>query len=85
MAGCVTGKKMFPSMETAEDALINAWVRFSYPDGAGPVNVYRCDDCGHFHLTSSGEMNARLSQYLKEGKIERQRDAAFWEKKLKKR
>jgi hypothetical protein len=84
MAGCVTGKKMYPSQEMAEQALINAWVKNDYPEGRGPVAVYRCNDCKEFHLTSSGTMNPVLESFIKEGKLKMQKEAAYWAGKLKK-
>ena len=72
-------------MSIAEGALIEARTRFEYRLGSGPVAVYKCEDCGYYHLTSKGEMNVRLAQYLKEGKIERQKEADRWLNKIKKR
>lgn len=85
MANCVTGKKMYPTREIAEDVLIEARTQYDYADGSGPVAVYQCDDCGQFHLTSKGVMNEKLTQYLKEGKIQRQKEANRWLEKFKKR
>jgi hypothetical protein len=85
MAGCVTGKKMYSTQAIAEDVLIDAWVKYRFTEGRGPVAVYRCDDCHQYHLTSSGEMNEKLSLYIKEGKIKLQKEAEHWEQKLKKR
>jgi hypothetical protein len=85
MAGCVTGKKMYLTLEMAEDALIEAWIKNDYSTGKGPVTVYQCDDCKEFHLTSLGEMNTRLLQFIKEGKLKRQKEANFWSDKLKKK
>jgi hypothetical protein len=83
MAGCVTGKKMYPSKENAEQVLIDAWIRNDYPSGRGPVAVYRCNDCGQFHLTSSGVMNPALEQFIREGKLKLQKEANYWKDKLK--
>jgi hypothetical protein len=83
MAGCVTGKKMYSSKEMAEDALINTWVKNDFPAGMGPVAVYQCGDCGQYHLTSSGEMNPALAQFIKEGKLKLQKEADYWRGKLK--
>ena len=85
MAGCVTGKKMYASRELAEEVLIHAWSTYEYSAGRGPVAVYKCDDCGHYHLTSSGEMNPKLAEHLKDGKIRLQREANKWMDKFKKR
>jgi len=85
MAHCVTGKKMYPTREIAEDVLIEARTQYDYAESSGPIAVYLCEDCGQFHLTSKGVMNAKLAQYLAEGKIQRQKEANRWMEKFKKR
>lgn len=82
-ARCVTGKKMYASREIAEDVLIELWMTNIYPPGQGPLAVYRCDDCGEWHLTSRGPMNARLSEAIQSGAIKRGQEAKKWERKLK--
>ena len=76
---------MYASRELAEDALIEARIRFNYPHGGGPVAVYKCDDCGYYHLTSQGVMNERLSTFIEEGKLKLHKEAGYWTDKLKKR
>ena len=83
MIKCVTGKKVYLTHDQAEEALIGARTRFDYTDGHGPVGVYKCDDCSYFHLTSKGSVNTRLSREMKEGKIDRQKQADEWLRKLK--
>lgn len=85
MKPCVTGKKMYPTMEIAEDALIEARTQFEYKANQGPIGVYVCDDCGYYHLTSQGKMNDRLAAQLKDGKINLQKEANQWIDKLKQR
>jgi hypothetical protein len=85
MAGCVSGKKMYATQEQAEDVLIHAWSTYEYAPGRGPVAVYKCDDCRQFHLTSSGEMNPRLAEQIRDGKIKLQKEANRWLDKFKKR
>jgi hypothetical protein len=77
-------KKMYPSREIAEDALIEARIKFNYGASGGPVGIYLCEDCGHYHLTSKGSMNEKLAQYMAEGKLQRMKEAELWAKKLKK-
>jgi len=69
----------------AEDALIEAHVRTQYANKQGPVAIYKCDDCGLFHLTSQGQLNERLKKMIDDGTIKRLQDAANWERKLHKR
>lgn len=83
MIKCASQKKIYSTQEQAEEALLGAHTRFNYAEGRGPVAVYKCDDCGYFHLTSKGPVNATLAQHLKEGKIDRQKLADEWLNKLK--
>jgi hypothetical protein len=76
---------MYPSQEIAEDALIEAHTRFDYGKGSGPIAVYQCGDCGHFHFTSQGTMNEKLAALMKDGKLKRMKDVADWENKFKRR
>lgn len=81
---CVSNKKVYQTRELAEEALIAAHSQFEYK-GGGPIAVYQCEDCGYFHLTSKGQMNQRLSDLLKEGKIGRAREANQWLYKIKRK
>jgi hypothetical protein len=75
MKRCPSGKVVYNSISQAEDALVESWIRNHYRKGQGPVNVYPCDDCGNFHLTSKGLMNARLQMAIETGEIQRLRRA----------
>lgn len=81
---CVSNKKVYQTRELAEEALIEAHSQFEYK-GGGPIAVYQCEDCGYFHLTSKGQMNQRLADLLKEGKIGRAREANQWLHKIKRK
>jgi hypothetical protein len=83
MKKCATGKRVYHSEQLAEDALIEAHIHFDYRAGGGPVAVYRCEDCGEFHLTSRGHMNERLAKQLSDGTIKRQKEADQWKGKFK--
>lgn len=80
---CSTTKKIYLSESLAEDALIEARIQFDYPAGRGPIAVYRCEDCGYYHLTSQGLMNEKLKKYLASGSVEKQKEANRWLDKLK--
>ncbi|NJM26670.1 MAG: hypothetical protein HC859_15525 [Bacteroidia bacterium] len=82
---CSSGKRTYASETMAEDALIEAWSRYHYTPGQGPVAIYRCDDCGQWHFTSQGPMNTRLAGALKSGKISLSRAAEDWLQKLNRR
>ena len=84
MSSCVSRKKMYASHASAVDALIDARTRFDYAAQHGPIAVYRCEDCGQFHLTSKGKMDETLEKHLAEGKIRLQKEANRWIDKLKK-
>lgn len=85
MDRCISGKRMYSSKEVAEDVLIEAWTRFDYSSGNGPVAVYQCEECGSFHLTSKGTMSEKLSQAITGGKIQRQKEADRWMDKIKRK
>jgi uncharacterized Zn finger protein len=85
MAHCITHKKCFPTLDVAEDVLIEAQTNYDYAPGSGPIAVYQCEDCGQFHLTSRGPMSVRLAQYLASGAIRRQKEANRWLTKLKRK
>ncbi len=85
MIKCVSNKKVYPTREIAEGALIEAHTQFEYTQGSGPIAVYQCEDCENYHLTSQGPMNQKLAELLKDGKIQRQKEANQWLNKIKKR
>jgi hypothetical protein len=82
---CPTGKIVYGSQAIAEDVLIELWSKNEYNPVSAPVGVYRCEDCGFFHLTSKGVMNEKLSAAIASGKIKLLREANRWEDKFKKR
>lgn len=79
---CPSHKKIFLSLELAEDALLDSHQRNHYK-GTGPVNIYLCHDCGYYHFTSKGELNAKLKQQLENGTVAKGQEAAWWENKLR--
>ena len=82
---CSSGKIKYRSEEAAEEALLELWIKNEYGAGQGPVGVYRCDDCGEFHLTSKGMMSDKLIEALRSEKFRRQKEAKSWEDKLKRK
>lgn len=82
---CSSGKNKYHSEEAAEDALLELWLKNNYGSGQGPVGVYRCDDCGEFHLTSKGVMTGRLLDIIRSEKFKRQQEAKNWEEKIKRK
>ena len=85
MDRCVSGKRMYPNQDVAEEVLIESWTRYHYTDGNGPIAVYQCEDCGRFHLTSRGPMNERLAAAIEEGRIDRQKEANRWAEKFRRK
>jgi hypothetical protein len=83
MRTCPTKKRQYLTQVQAEEALIEA--RKAYPQREGPIAVYQCDDCGYYHLTSKGEVNSRLAEFLKSHKMDLHREADHWVKKMKKK
>ncbi len=85
MTSCPTHKRSFNTYEQAVQALLEARVRYDYPNGAGPVSVYKCGDCGLFHLTSKGPPDENLIKQLTDGKIDLHKEANHWLAKFKHR
>lgn len=80
---CVSGKRSYPTKELAEEALLENWSRNYHNSQSGPINVYQCDDCGEYHFTSKGEINPILQSEDNIKRINRSREANFWEGKFK--
>jgi uncharacterized protein YlaI len=76
---------MYPTEEIAEEALIEVHTRSEYGKQRGPVAIYLCSECRHFHFTSQGEINKKLKEYIESGRMKVQKQAHQWESKLKKR
>jgi hypothetical protein len=82
---CSSGKIKYPTQEIAEGVLIELWTKNEYAQGQGPVNVYRCDDCGDYHLTSKGTMNEKLAAAVRSKSFQWQKQGKNWDDKFKKR
>lgn len=80
---CRTGKVSYDNKEIALEALIQNRTRYNYSEGSGPINVYQCEECGSFHFTSKGPMNATLTSDDNLARIRLGRQAGFWEDKFK--
>lgn len=80
---CVTGKIRYASKSLAEEALIEKRARFHFRENSGPIGVYLCDDCGDWHFTSKGTPSSILNSDGVKNRIEKEREAYFWERKLR--
>lgn len=80
---CPSGKKLYVTEYQAEEALLDAHARVDFRHQTGPIGIYKCEDCGHFHLTSQGTINERLQKFLKSPHLGRERTAQQWIDKLK--
>jgi len=78
---CPSGKRAYPTKERAEEVLVETKIKFRNPMEIGPVNVYECQDCGNFHLTSQGEISDVLKSDKIKKEIDREREARHWERK----
>jgi hypothetical protein len=84
MTNCVSGKRVYESHDMAVEALVEARTRYTYSSGNGPIAVYKCDECGFYHLTSKGQINSELEKRLKNGKIDLEKEANRWLDRMKK-
>ncbi|WP_157493990.1 hypothetical protein [Fulvivirga imtechensis] len=80
---CTTRKTCYNTKEQAEDALLRARAQYPSSSGAGPVAVYHCAYCSCYHLTSKGEVSDLLRSKNTRQKIDLQREANYWESKMK--
>jgi ABC-type ATPase with predicted acetyltransferase domain len=85
MKTCPSKKKMYLSELLAEEALLEVRSTYHYGKGSAPIAVYRCEDCGCYHLTSKGIINAKLEKHIKEGKVSLQKEANYWLDKFKRK
>jgi len=77
---CPSSKRAYPNEITAENALIEARIRF---ENNKAVGIYLCNECGQWHLTSTGQVNTRLQELLNNGSLKKEREALLWEMKLR--
>ena len=80
---CVTGKRCFESEELAVEALVQHHIINHYSEGQGPINVYHCPHCEHWHFTSKGERNEILNDPGTQARIKKERQSNYWERKLR--
>jgi len=80
---CPSGKRIYYEEHDAEEALIGAHIAYQYGHASGPLNFYKCDQCGHYHLTSRPPKNNKLSELEASGELERMREARNWEQSFK--
>ncbi|MBT8195929.1 MAG: hypothetical protein KJO64_05850 [Bacteroidia bacterium] len=79
---CPSHKNEYYSQALAEEQLIDLHARNNYANGDGPVNVYMCDICHHWHLTSTGGLNLELKEQMENGELKKKQTAYQWENKL---
>lgn len=75
---CSTNKNYYQSEAECVEVLIENLGRNKYPAGLGPVNIYKCDLCDGFHLTSKGERHPILDDPEIKKRIFRLQQASDW-------
>lgn len=77
---CPTGKIQHATKYLAEHALIDIHIERNFPVDQGPQNVYKCDFCGQWHLTSkSPTRNKQLQKMIDSGELRLKQQARYWE------
>ncbi|SMO39640.1 hypothetical protein [Gracilimonas mengyeensis] len=77
---CSTGKNQYPTKFLAETALIEIHIERNFPPDQGPQDVYKCEFCGDWHLTSkSPSRNERLQKMIDSGEMRLKQQAKHWE------
>ena len=79
---CRSGKRAYQTEQEAEEALLGVRINF-YHDASGPVNYYLCEDCGSYHLTSTGTTHPMLDDEDVLARIKLERESQEWERKLR--
>ena len=80
---CRSGKTAFETKELGEEALIQNHIRNNHREGAGPKNVYECDDCGEWHFTSRHPISDLLQDVEVQKRIASDQRSLQWEQKMK--
>lgn len=69
------------SQDLAETALIDQHIYKGFLPHEGPQDVYECDNCGYWHLTSKSlERNERLQEMIDSGQLKKLQTAQRWER-----
>ena len=79
MSDCPSKKIIYYSEQEAKEALIRIHVKYQ---NSATRTFYTCDQCGHFHLTSSGEIDDTLKQAQQAGRIDQLSESEYWTRKL---
>jgi len=78
---CSTRKYEYYTQDLAETALIDQHIYKGFQAHEGPQNVYECDHCGAWHLTSkASERNVRLQELIDSGEMKRKQEVSRWER-----
>lgn len=78
---CPTGKYQYYNQDLAETALIDQHIYKGFLPHEGPQDVYECEFCGYWHLTSkSAERNQRLQEMIDSGEMRRKQEGSKWER-----
>ncbi|WP_420385404.1 hypothetical protein [Roseivirga sp.] len=78
---CSSGKYQYMSEDLAETALIDQHIYKGFLPHEGPQNVYECQTCGYWHLTSKApSRNERLQEMIDSGEMKRKQVASRWER-----
>lgn len=77
---CPTGKNQYNTKFLAEMSLIDIHIHRNFLPDQGPQNVYQCEFCGAWHLTSkSPKRSKRLQEMIDSGEMKRKQQARRWE------
>lgn len=78
---CPTHKYEYYNQALAEMALIDQHIYKGFDPHQGPQDVYECDQCGAWHMTSkSSQRNEKLQEVMDSGELKRKQEASRWER-----
>ncbi len=79
-SNCQSGKNRYTTKSLAETSLIDIHIKRNFRPDQGPQNVYQCEFCGDWHLTSKSLIrNKRLQEMIDSGELQRRQRARQWE------
>ncbi len=77
---CPTGKNQYSTEFLAEASLIDIHIYRNFQPDQGPQNIYQCEICGDWHLTSKSlKRHDRLQEMIDSGEMRRLQQARRWE------
>ena len=83
MWSCPTRKRSYFDEDAALEALIQSKIDNQHSINEGAINVYECEFCNEWHLTSKGKVHPLLSEPETQERIKKGQIGKYWEDKYR--